>query len=652
MPDATATRPQSRPILACAERHEAFEAIADPEFGEGREVLRRIADKIGRTRRPGATSTIPAGSTYLAQFAVHDLDLRGREDVAGAPRLDLALIYGDGPRHDAFVYQVPDGPGETRSMLRLGSARPTGDSPAWGAARDLPRSACPHLDAHGVDSKSEVLVPNSFSDSNLLLGQMQTVWALLHNAAVRCLGAARHDERDAFAAARRITRHVYRQALINDVLGAWLLPALRDRYVKAAPDRLSPDCLRSMPRVFVSGVARLGHGLVRETYELNDQRSFEGLRNLVRHTSVGRPGEMPLTEDWLIDFARFFDIDGRKAQRARGLGPHVARPFALGGGVGLDAPTPSDGLVLRDLVACTCIGLPTQGRMPSIRTLARRIGEAAPRLLNGCFAQDERRWTSAVADWLADVDIDNRTKAALAKDPPLTLFLMLEAEADADGDTLGALGSVLLAETIAAALPDVAAPTDLRVARDTVFQGETPSRMAEVVAFLQRYYRFADGARLHPAEPVPRKSKAKFPNKPMETTMLDNQTPTAPAAGLVEVADYIEFGRLVVDWTRNADTRPKTVAALATQLDGIAKVPDTFKEVEFVEGKPDVLVIRLPERTITDETMANMESLLVTAPYMLPKFYDDIYQKHFGPVMTPLDVFLARIGDYTIAQCR
>jgi hypothetical protein len=360
MSDAT-TLQTTADILAEPGPGEAFAAIPDPE-GAGREALVAVAAKIGRTRKPLALSDIPAGSTYLAQFAVHDIDLRAREDVGGAPRLDLALIYGDGPRHDSFAYQVPDRPGEPRSLLRTGRAKPSWNSPAWGAARDLPRAACPHLDARGEEARTEVLVPNGFSDSNLLLGQVQTLWALLHNAVVAGLTES-HDRATArFEVARRITRHVYRSALIEDVLGTWLLPRLRPRYVRSEPRRLSRGPLAAMPRVFMNGVARIGHGLVREVYALNDRRPAEGLRSLIRHTSSGRPADMPLTEDWLLDFSRFFDIGDQKAQRARGLGPHAARPFALGGGVGLDAPSPSDGLVLRDLVACSRGGLPSVRR--------------------------------------------------------------------------------------------------------------------------------------------------------------------------------------------------------------------------------------------------------------------------------------------------
>lgn len=87
---------------------------------------------------------------------------------------------------------------------------------------------------------------------------------------------------------------------------------------------------------------------------------------------------MPLTEDWLLDFGLFHDLGGVKAQRARAIGPHVARPFGLGGGVGLDAPHPGDGLVLRDLVACTRSGVAPQGGIPSVRALVARIEAAAP----------------------------------------------------------------------------------------------------------------------------------------------------------------------------------------------------------------------------------------------------------------------------------
>lgn len=163
----------------------------------------------------------------------------------------------------------------------------------------------------------------------------------------------------------------------------------------------------------------------------------------------------------------------------------------------------------------------------------------------------------------------------------------------------------------------------------------------------------AHSAGLIPAGPAGARSNSPVPpnRRQLETEMLDDQTLTREAERLVEVADYIELGRLVADWSRSPDSRPVSIAQLASQLDGVARVPGSFKRVRFVESEPDVLTIRLPDPQLLDEAMLKMETHLVGERYMLPNFYDDIYRNRFGPVMSPLDTFFARIGDYTISQC-
>jgi hypothetical protein len=631
----------TQPILAAAEPGSGFAGLDDPANDPAEmAALLAVAAHLGAKPRPGSRSDIPAGATYLAQLAVHDLDFHDRDAPGPEPRLDLSLIYGDGPRHDAPFYQVPAGPGQPRHLLRIGRTRPTEASPAWGAARDLPRTGCPHLDAHGVETRTDVLIPNTFSDSNLMLGQMQTLWVLLHNAVAEAVVASAGPA-EAFAIARRVTLHVYRAVILHDVLGSWLHPDLRARYIRDTPDRLSTAPLGGMPRAFMAGVARLGHGLVREIYSLNDQRPVVGLRDAIRHTSTGRPHEMPLTEDWLLDFGRFFAVGGSKPQFARALGPHIPRPFRLGGGVGLDGPNPTDGLVLRDLLACC------RGDMPAVRSLVDRIESASPGLLEGSFAQDENTWREVLPGWLADAGLEGARRDRLAADPPLVLFLMLEAEAETRGRSLGRLGSVIMGETFAAALSEPAMRTDLDLARATVFPKGVPETAAELIIGLQAHYRFAEGARLHPVE-----DDAAAPSRRKEFPMLDT-TPRHPAPeGLVEVADYVEFGRLVTEWTLGETERPCDIRELRNQLDGIAVVPDSFKEVLFVESASDTLVIRLPERELLAQTREALEAPQVTEGYMLPKFYDDYYHKGFGPVMSPLEMFLARVGDYTIAQCK
>jgi hypothetical protein len=623
---------------------ERFAAITDPHGERGRDILRKIAAKIARTPQPANRSDIPAGATYLAQLAAHDLDFLTSDGTPEQSLLDLAVLYGDGPRHDAFAYQVPSKPGAPRHLLRIGRTRPTANSPAWGAARDLPRAACPHLDARPVDTKSEVLVPNTFSDSNLLFGQIQVLWALLHNAIASRLAETRKPER-AFDLARRVNRGIYRSVLKADVLGTWLHPALRARYSGAAPQALSRDRLETSPLEFMSGVGRIGHVLVREIYSLNDQMPVVGLRSLIRHTSTGRPHEMPLTEDWLADFGRFFAIDGSEPQTTRAIGPHVARPFADGPVGAVDAHD-SDGLVLRDLNACSSDAL------LSVRSLVERAEGIAPGIFEGCLAQDKRRRDRVVRDWLADTGIDAADIDRLADDPPLTLFLMLEAEADTGGRSLGALGSVILGETLVGAMPLAERDPAVSAAATEVFGRGVPGSMEAVIRFLQAHYRFTDGARLYAADTDTAKPARPVSDQGVRK-MLDTHVPavTDPIPR-IEVADFIEMGKLIAEWTFNPDRRPKDAADFREQLRGIAEVPDRIEEIEVVQGTLKKLVIRLPVPEMLAQGLQATDDPMAEGSYPFPYFYSDYYSPGFGPIMTPRDVLYARVGDYTIAQCR
>ena len=95
-----------------------------------------------------------------------------------------------------------------------------------------------------------------------------------------------------------------------------------------------------------------------------------------------------------------------------------------------------------------------------------------------------------------------------------------------------------------------------------VFRDRRPSTMAEMIRFLQRHYRFAEGARLHPSEQgAPSGAPASHTN-PGGNAMLDIHTAAKPPIPRIEVADYIEMGRLVAQWAAEPATRPGNVADL------------------------------------------------------------------------------------------
>ena len=66
--------------------------------------------------------------------------------------------------------------------------------------------------------------------------------------------------------------------------------------------------------------------------------------------------------------------------------------------------------------------------------------------------------------------------------------------------------------------------------------------------------------------------------------MLDIHSVPKPPIPRIEIADYIEMGRLVAQWATDRSTCPATVAELKEQLDGIATVPDRIETVEFVQS--------------------------------------------------------------------
>ncbi len=474
-------------------------------------------------------------------------------------------------------------------------------------------------------------------EASPVLARMQMVWALMHEAIVARLSVTRSDA-VAGELARQITQGIYRDVVRKDVLGSWLMPRFRNRYVARLPRRLAAATTET-PAEFVAAVGRLGDASVRKIEAWGEPSQLAGLRDLVRCGGAA-PG-MPPAEDWLVDFSRIFAIGSSVPQRARALGPHVARPGAPGKGVGTDAS--ADGLVLRDLFACA------RGGLRSVRSLISRAARAEPHLFKGCFAQDETFWIAATAGWLADTGLAPEEIERLAGDPPLALFLMLEAQADSGGKTLGALGSVILGETLTGALPGEETDLELAAARAMVFRARVPASMDEVIRFLQRRCRSArPGGALPSKAPRHAASHLKSGGK----TVLDIQNKPARAIPAIEVSDYIEMGRLVALWAADPASRPRNVAALRAQLAGIAVLPERLKTVEFVESTLDHLVVRLPVKEMIEESLDQVTDPMGNGRYPLPQFYADHYRPGFGPVMTPLDTLLARIGDSTIAQCR
>ena len=135
--------------------------------------------------------------------------------------------------------------------------------------------------------------------------------------------------------------------------------------------------------------------------------------------------------------------------------------------------------------------------------------------------------------------------------------------------------------------------------------------------------------------------------------MLDSRPPAASdPIPRIEVADFVELGRLVAEWATGRREPPRCVATLKEQLRGIAEVPDRITEVEVVQGTLEKLVIRLPVKEMVEQSLEMMEDPMNEGSYPMPQFYADFYNPGFGPVLTPRGILYDRVGDDTIAQDR
>jgi hypothetical protein len=117
----------------------------------------------------------------------------------------------------------------------------------------------------------------------------------------------------------------------------------------------------------------------------------------------------------------------------------------------------------------------------------------------------------------------------------------------------------------------------------------------------------------------------------------------------VTILDYVEFGKRVVSWSLNPETRPKDLAAMKQELRDILVIPDRTTRLSFVEVGLDQLLIRLPNPDMVRESLRMFEKADNAETYPMPLFYRNLQT---GGTLSSFDLLFSRIADYTIAQCR
>lgn len=429
-----------------------------------------------------ASTTVPAGFTYLGQFLDHDLTLdvtaldpakpvTVEQLITGrTPILDLDCLYGMGPLLSPEFY---DGP----TKLRRGKPAPTGNPDAEQEGFDLPRM----LADGGVELRDQrkARIPDRRNDENLAVAQIHAAFIRFHNAVVDDLAASGAPSAGLFEKARELVVKHYQWMVLHDYLPTVLdEEVLADvlRYGRRFFEHKASDPHATMPVEFSGACFRLGHAMVREVYEWNrlfgvsadpDQSGhlfrlfrFSGTSGTLTPAPTGTiPGSKEDLADlearagtftslpsvWVADWRLLFNLNGRgiagldapagKFNHAMAIDTHLVDPLH-------NLPTGSFDGVVPDLEL---------KRNLAFRNLARgrMLSLASGQQLAVAFDVTPLSATQ-IMNGNGGVTFDPGLKMKdhekeLTENTPLWFYILREAEFN--GNRLGKVGSRVVAET-------------------------------------------------------------------------------------------------------------------------------------------------------------------------------------------------------------
>jgi Animal haem peroxidase len=407
----------------------------------------------------GGAGDVPAGYTYLGQFLDHDLtmdrtdvmfgdDVRPVDLLQGrSPRLDLDSLYGNGPGDAASARFYSDG-----LHLRTGTTVAVSPDPAK-PGHDLPRVG----KGSNKAAKRRALVPDLRNDENLVVAQTHLAMIHFHNRVLDKLPASVPPTERFTRARKRVTLH-YQWMIRHDYLPRICQASVLDDVFTNGRKLVEPDAaptsVPTMPVEFSVAAFRLGHSMVRASYNWN--RRFPGTAGSLDFlfafsgTSGDMFGDVRLPSNWIADWRRMYDFPagGRPALAAPGsnvnhamrIDTRLTDPLAdlPLGSFGGDASIP-DGdlrrnLAFRNLVRANMVRL-ASGQQMVTRLKARGVNLAA-------------LTRTQILDGKGGAKLDHLTAAeknAVVARTPLWFYVLREAELN-DGRLKG-VGARIVAET-------------------------------------------------------------------------------------------------------------------------------------------------------------------------------------------------------------
>jgi hypothetical protein len=459
-------------------------------FGAGksptelRKLMRKLSARISREafNPDDANTNIPSGYTYLLQFIAHDMVNTSISLAASNGRrfgfqnarqqpLTLETIYGGGPDVSPQAYEYTHACTQAqglmpRTRLRSGRAQNRWGSTKGTALADIGRSVPVDVgdDAIGNASlRTEALVADARNEDQALISQMTRLFHDMHNYILEQIEASQPsvtvpDAYRNFISARYLLTLIYRRIILQDVLRRLLDPSVVRYYLNERKPLVTNDGSGAIPVEFSNGAFRCGHAMIRDKYRVNSPQELEAGRAL-QICSRRSPGFVPLPEEWVVEWDRFFEINLQNVtpNYSRPLRPNfspIARsefffaPLVPRVGDEGDAA----GLPNRDLVSSVYARVWSVPKLiDALRAKSTEISAFLPSY--GAAIQPLSSWLENTAD---ENGISEQFGAgdvsAIANDPPLPFYVLYEAWVCNQGKRLGPLGSIIVAETVIAAM--------------------------------------------------------------------------------------------------------------------------------------------------------------------------------------------------------
>ncbi|HMN28839.1 MAG TPA: heme peroxidase family protein, partial [Caldilineaceae bacterium] len=361
------------------------------------------------------------------------------------PFLDLDSVYADGPDGDDS-FPDEDKLFDTGKLnFRLGT-NATGNS-ILGEIPDPELDEVQGQPQRDIPRKNKLaVIGDTRNDENTIVSQLHTAFLKFHNAVVAQLGKSTKLSGPAlFQEAQQLVRWHYQWLTVNDWLRTITLDGVVDDVLLGGQKFYDPpaDAI-FMPLEFSVAAFRFGHTMVRAEYDFNRNFTFNG--GLVGQATFdflfaftgngGFFGEATLPFNWIAEWERFFgrnplddDFNAVVNRFTRKIDTKLA--FPLSTMANEQANAVMQHLARRNLRRGFLFSIPT--------------GQSIAKEMKVAVLSERELKKNASAGVVEALERENNL---LLNHTPLWFYVLKEAEVRANGNTLGEVGSRIVAETI------------------------------------------------------------------------------------------------------------------------------------------------------------------------------------------------------------